>query len=247
MIEDEEVNAQVLTALLVQAGHTVSLARDGAEALALAGHDDFDAVLVDLRLPGMDGFQVTRRLHALLAERGAYVPVIAVTANLMPEDHSACAAAGMVAVVPKPIDPPRLHAALAITQDPSRAMPMATPSTGILDIRLLEQLAEDLGADHLRSLTLNALDVMAERLRLLSEEQDLAQIADLAHKLAGAAGSHGLAAARLQAKDLEYNARNGDGPACRAVLAQLQADFAQGRTALLRWLEDAGMGGQNQQ
>jgi len=247
VIEDEEVNAQVLTALLVQAGHTVSLARDGAEALALAGHDDFDAVLVDLRLPGMDGFQVTRRLHALLAERGAHVPVIAVTANLMPEDHSACAAAGMVAVVPKPIDPPRLHAALAITQDPSRAMPMATPSTGILDIRLLEQLAEDLGADHLRSLTLNALDVMAERLRLLAEEQDLAQIADLAHKLAGAAGSHGMAAARLQAKDLEYNARNGDGPACRAVLAQLRTDFAQGRTALLRWLEDAGMGGQNQQ
>lgn len=236
VIEDEEINAQVLTALLAQAGHVVSLARDGAEALALAAHDDFDAALVDLRLPGMDGFQVTRRLHALLAERGAYVPVIAVTANLMPEDHTACAAAGMMAVVPKPIDPPRLHAALAVTMDPSRTVPAAATAMGILDTSLLEQLAEDLGADHLRSLTLNALDVMDGRLHLLATCGDLAHMADLAHKLAGGAGSHGMAAARRQAKDLENQARNGDQAACHASLALLQKEFAQGRAALLRWL-----------
>ncbi|MFA6021975.1 MAG: ATP-binding protein, partial [Rhodospirillales bacterium] len=188
VVEDEEVNALVLEALLSQAGHTVTVTRDGTEALSAALRHDFDVALVDLRLPGMDGFQVTRNLHALLTERGGYVPVVAVTANLMPEDQTACTQAGMVAVVPKPIDPARLQAALAAALRPGHhAMHSTMTAKGVLDHDLLAQLAEDLGADQLRKLAIAALEIMDRRMQDLRQAvntEEPERIADLAHKLA---------------------------------------------------------------
>lgn len=239
VVEDEEVNAQVLDALLSQAGHATAVARDGAQALAAARHRDFDVVLVDLRLPGMDGFQVTHRLNALFAERGQRVPVVAVTANLMPEDQAACASAGMVAVVAKPIHWPRLHAALAAAMLPGHPAPKETApeATAELDTVLLEQLRQDLGGDILQSLAATALDVMAVRVDALARAVavgDTTQVADLAHKLAGAAGSHGMSAARHQAKRMEQAAR--DGAPCQTLMPDLEQAFALGRRALRDWL-----------
>jgi len=239
VVEDEDVNAKVASALLSQAGHRAVIARDGAEALAAASQDRFDVMLVDLRLPGMDGFEVTRQIRALMAERGENLQVVAVTANLMPEDHAACAAAGMVAVVPKPVHWPLLHAALAAAIGQAAPPPVpTTESTEIVDYGLLGQLREDLGDDTLAELTRAALDIMEIRVTALrqaitAEQHDA--IEDLAHKLAGAAGSHGLSAARLVAKDMEKQARRGED--CADMLPALESAFAQGQGALRQWLD----------
>jgi signal transduction histidine kinase/DNA-binding NarL/FixJ family response regulator len=210
VVEDEEVNAQVLTGLLAQAGHRATLAVDGQAALRLAALGGFDVALVDLRLPGMDGVTVARRLRDL----DARLPVVAVTANLMPEDQAACAAAGMVAVVAKPIDPRRLYVALATA---------IGPGAPVLDHQLVRELADALGGDELAAMVTAALPVLRERLAslgtaLAAGDRDLA--VNVAHRLAGGAGSIGLAAVRYLAKAMEEDPRPDLLPALEAALAE---------------------------
>jgi CheY-like chemotaxis protein len=80
----------------------VTAAADGFEALACLGLERFDAVLLDIRMPGLDGFQVTERLRA--DPRLADLPVIALTAHGMIEGEHLCRAAGMTAFLNKPLD-----------------------------------------------------------------------------------------------------------------------------------------------
>ncbi|OJX78320.1 hybrid sensor histidine kinase/response regulator [Magnetospirillum sp. 64-120] len=238
VVEDEEVNAQVLEALLSQAGHHATITRDGSEALTAVARNRFDVMLVDLRLPGMDGFEVTRQVIAQTSARGEKLKVVAVTANLMPEDQAACAAAGMVAVVPKPVHWPLLHAALTTVVGGAPPLLAQPESAARVDFHLLDQLREDLGADTLAELTRAALDVMEIRVAALGRAVEAEQwgvVEDLAHKLAGAAGSHGLSAARLIAKDMEKQARQGRD--CRDLREPLETAFTQGQADLRQWLD----------
>jgi len=109
--EDNEVNRLILRAQLEAEGCTVEFACNGIEALdgvARAGASAFDAVLMDIQMPVMDGFEATRRLH----EAAPGLPVIGVTAHAMPEERERCLAAGMVDHVAKPVDLDRLVACL---------------------------------------------------------------------------------------------------------------------------------------
>ena len=234
VVEDEEVNGRVLVGLLAQAGHRCALAADGPTALDLVAEGGFVVALVDLRLPGRDGFALTHRLHAL----DSRLPVVAVTANLMPEDHAACRTAGMVAVVAKPVDPRRLQAALAAALGSDMA-----PGEGgegvdeVLEDALLRDLAETLGWEPLTAMIAEALPVLRERIKAMVcalADGDAEQVAGLAHKLAGGAGGIGLAAVRLLAKEMEAHARSGD--LSRCDLSALSEALEEGATALEGWM-----------
>jgi signal transduction histidine kinase/ActR/RegA family two-component response regulator len=110
VVDDVRVNRRLMQALLSAEGHRVTEAQSGAEALALVGRRRFDAVLLDLHMPDMDGFAVTRALRA--GHDTADAAIIAVSADVLPETVQACLAAGMDAVVAKPIDHALLMAAL---------------------------------------------------------------------------------------------------------------------------------------
>jgi len=112
LAEDNPVNQKLATILLARRGHRVALARDGAEAVAMATRRRFDVVLMDLQMPEVDGLEATRRIRALPGAAGA-VPIVAMTANAMEGDQDRCLAAGMDGYVVKPIDPALLDAALA--------------------------------------------------------------------------------------------------------------------------------------
>lgn len=110
--EDNEFNQQVVTELLESEGARVTVASNGPEVLArLAGGDAFDAVLMDVQMPGMDGLECTRQLRVL--DRGADVLVIAMTANAFEDHRVACLAAGMNDFETKPVDLERLCRTLA--------------------------------------------------------------------------------------------------------------------------------------
>ncbi len=112
--EDNPVNALLARALLERAGHRVTHVGDGAAAVASAAAERFDLILMDMRMPGLDGLQATRAIRAEEAARGrARTPIVALTAGAFAEDAAAARAAGMDAHVAKPIDRPRLDALLS--------------------------------------------------------------------------------------------------------------------------------------
>jgi CheY-like chemotaxis protein len=93
----------VLRAMLSGAGHSVTEARCGGEVLGLVVRQRFDMILLDLRMPDIDGLEVTVQLRAR-AGWTADVPIIGVSADAMPETVQACLAAGMDAVLAKPVE-----------------------------------------------------------------------------------------------------------------------------------------------
>ena len=107
LAEDNEVNMEIATEILDMNGVRVTQAWNGEEALARFQESEpftFDAILMDMQMPVMDGCEAARRIRALRRPDARTVPIIAVTANAFAEDVAATTAAGMDAHVSKPID-----------------------------------------------------------------------------------------------------------------------------------------------
>jgi CheY-like chemotaxis protein len=108
LVEDNPVNQEIALAVLAQGALAVHVAEDGAAALQAAAADRFDAVLMDLHLPDMNGLEVTRRLR----DCGVTAPVLALTASATPAERAQCEQVGMTAFLTKPLQPEVLHEAL---------------------------------------------------------------------------------------------------------------------------------------
>ena len=110
--EDVEVNREILRASLGRHGHMLDFAHNGAEAVDKVQQADYDLVLMDVQMPVMDGVEATRRIRALPGPKGD-LPIIGLTANVMAQEQERYLAAGMDECQIKPIDWPRLAAAIA--------------------------------------------------------------------------------------------------------------------------------------
>jgi PAS domain S-box-containing protein len=116
LTEDNELNREFATELLHSLGIEVVEAANGAEAVAMVEREAYDAVLMDIQMPVLDGLEATRRIRQLSQaddDRFATLPIIAMTALAMTGDREKSLAAGMNDHVVKPIDPDRLVAVLA--------------------------------------------------------------------------------------------------------------------------------------
>ena len=112
LVEDDAVNQLIALRMLTDLGLDVTLVDNGLEGLEAAESGEYDLVLLDCELPGLDGLEVTRRLRAG-GGPGAGVPVIALTGHVMPEEVARCRAAGMNAHLAKPFTREHLAAAVA--------------------------------------------------------------------------------------------------------------------------------------
>jgi CheY-like chemotaxis protein/nitrogen-specific signal transduction histidine kinase len=110
--EDVKVNQVIIERLLTRAGHHVTLVENGAEAVAAVQDRSFDIVLMDMRMPVMDGVEATRAIRRLDGPR-RLIPIIGLTANATPEDAARCFAAGMDDHLIKPVDRATLMHAVA--------------------------------------------------------------------------------------------------------------------------------------
>ena len=99
VVEDHPASQYVAKSLLESLDCTVSVASTGAEAMELLGRENFDLVFMDCQLPGMNGYETTRRMRTVLHR---YIPVVAITANAMVDDKQRCLEAGMDDFLPKP-------------------------------------------------------------------------------------------------------------------------------------------------
>lgn len=116
VVEDHPLNQQIAQRLLQKVGTSVTLANNGQEAVeCFKQHgEEYDAILMDMRMPVMDGLCAARTIRKLPETWAKTIPIIAITANAFKEDRDEAAAAGMNAHLAKPIDPPLLYETLAI-------------------------------------------------------------------------------------------------------------------------------------
>jgi CheY-like chemotaxis protein len=115
LCEDHPLNQEIARALLTEKGMLVQIAEDGekgVDAFSQAPTGYFDCVLMDLRMPVMDGLEASRRIRALPRSDAGSVPIIAMTADAFTDDVQRCLDAGMNGHISKPIDPPDLYRAL---------------------------------------------------------------------------------------------------------------------------------------
>lgn len=103
LVDDVEMNRRLAAILLKGAGHSVDEADEGARAVDAARRNPYDLVLMDVQMPGMDGYQATQLIRALPGARGR-LPILAMTANAMEEDIRRCRDVGMNGQVVKPVE-----------------------------------------------------------------------------------------------------------------------------------------------
>jgi PAS domain S-box-containing protein len=146
LVDDDAITSDVARGLLSASGYDdVVVARDGEEAVAAFTRDRFDAVLMDCRLPRVDGLEATRRIRAFEgSEARARTPVIALTAGVTTEELAACAEAGMNDHVAKPVDARKLIEVLE--RHLARSAPACDLAHGLDRLRgnrdLLEKLVQ---------------------------------------------------------------------------------------------------------
>ena len=207
--DDSDVNRDVAIAFLRKAGHATSEARDGGKAVRLAAARDFDVVLMDMRMPGMDGLEATRRIRALDGPRGQ-VPIVAVTANALDQHAEECRRAGMSEHLAKPFTQAEL---LAVVARAARQRPQpASAAATTIDADSVAQLAACMGEDALKQL----LDSLALRIEsLVRQIEDPAsstspdELAALAHELVGSAGTLGFTRLAAAARRFENSVASG--------------------------------------
>ena len=107
------MNQQVACGLLARDGHSVTIVDNGAAAVAAAANERFDAIFMDVQMPGMSGFEATAAIRCHEATTGRHTRIIAMTAHAMHGDRERCLAAGMDDYVAKPIRSEELRRSLA--------------------------------------------------------------------------------------------------------------------------------------
>ncbi len=219
MVEDDEVNRVVGKTLLERRGHRVLTAATGAAAVRMAREHRVDVVLMDIRLPDIDGFEAARRIRSRLGEASHRdcPPLIALTAQVEPSDAAACEAAGIDDLVVKPFSPDdlcrRIERLLGGETSPPGAEPAAGDGAGDwIDPHMLAGHFNALGRGRTARI-LRAFEASTEHMleALSASGADSGRLVDPAHRLAGSAAALGLRRLHAVAVDLEHAARAGSG------------------------------------
>ncbi|CAD6877008.1 response regulator [Methylomonas fluvii] len=218
LVEDNPLNQQVAQEFLIKGGLEVTTANNGLEALAWLEKSSFDAVLMDLHMPVLDGLEATRRIRQSAALKE--LPIIAMTAAAMNQDKEACVAAGMNDHIAKPVEPEELANALAKWIKPKPAAAQQEKAADIRpDTKAIAKLESNLPGVAVQAALarLGGNIYLYRRLLLAFAEQhrnaatllrqklvdgDTEQLFFVAHSLKGEAGNLGFGALQASADRL---------------------------------------------
>lgn len=192
IVEDNPVNLAVISRMLEMDGHRVTTATNGHDGLMAAEAQRFDAILMDISMPVMDGLAATRRIRAGEG-KSADVPIIAVSANVLPQAVHGFREAGMNAFVGKPLSLSTLRQALSSL---FQAEPDDAEEAEVADrVDVISAMRRDLGEDVFRTFLarfVSEVDDLMERLsHPASTRGDLSSLAAESHKLASSAAMYG--------------------------------------------------------
>lgn len=255
LVEDNAVNQLVARKVLEKQGHTVAVAANGREALAMLQMIPVDLVLMDCQMPEMDGNEATVRIrNGEAGEQNRLIPVIAMTAHAFAKDRERCSRSGMDDYLTKPVQPSLL--ARVVTQwrgrrhgetpasEPSPVQTAAesgSVSACFNEAELLVRLDHDLElASSLIKIYLEGIEMALAELRQAVACGDAATIALHAHGLKGSSLNSGADHVAATAALLEKMATDGTLENTAALLADLEQQVADYRTETgrLGWLRD---------
>jgi CheY-like chemotaxis protein len=228
LVEDNDVNRLVARRLLEKLGMKVSEATDGTEALKMIDNNRFDLVLMDCRMPTMDGYQAT----GLIRERQRTgdlgpLPVVAMTANAMAGDREKCLEAGMDDYLTKPVNQGTLSEMLSKwlkpmeNSAPAEAVAATTPSEGKtkmgigseIDLNIINELKSIMEDDFVSLLEsyINNVTPLYKELHAAAVADNVAGMVNPAHSIKSSSANIGAMKVSAAAKTIEMAARNNDG------------------------------------
>jgi two-component system, sensor histidine kinase and response regulator len=239
LVEDNLINQLVAVESLKSLGFEVEVAWNGRESVEMAARKNYDAILMDLQMPEMDGFEATRLIRATPA--GKNIPIIALTAAAMVQEKEACLAAGMNDHVAKPIDPAALanallawigtgDGALGVAADERQVLNQPELSGPLAGFDLDAALRRLNGNRGLLARLLRAfaddLEVLPSELRASLDAGDFAKAANRMHALKGIAGNLGAAEVLAATTKLELELKGGHARSLPEFEAGLQSAAA---------------------
>jgi PAS domain S-box-containing protein len=221
LAEDSQSNREIIRTILEQRGHVVTAVPDGTAAVAAFRQGTFDVVLMDVAMPGLDGYAATALIHKIERTAGRTpTPIVALTAAAMTEDHERCLKGGMDDYLGKPIDWPLLFRVVdrlaSRRSEPTLQDAMGVNKATVLDEPVLDEsvldglagvLGHDRVGDFLELFLCEARQVPLLHSRSDAREETIA----LAHKLAAAAGQLGFKELSAVCRGLESRLRSGVG------------------------------------
>lgn len=248
LVDDNATNRLIGSKLLTSGGHLVTLAKNGREAVDLASATRFDAILMDISMPEMDGLEATRHIRKL-AEPLSAVPIVALTANAIIGDREKFLAAGMDDYLTKPFRLADIQEKLAklvqmapVSPSPEVQLPDSEISRdGALDIAELELLGEATSDD----IVISAIETYLSELKIRYAELQSAlgthqdeSIKTVCHAIAGASRSIGALKLGDAAKAAELACVDGDAQKAALLATQLEPLFAEAERALAAYRDN---------
>ena len=257
LVEDNEMNQQVASEILEQAGLVVQIANNGEEAVTMVSETSFDTVLMDIQMPVMDGYQATTEIRK--EQRFDDLPIIAMTAHAMTGDREKSLQAGMNDHINKPIDPDQLFSALLKWVKPGHReipehllnkmkeasvepegpalsdMPGISVTTGLARMRNNHTLYLELLTKFLRDYTQATAQIKSA---LEAEEVEPAQ--RLAHSIKGVSGNLGAQDVQRAAADLETAIRDNETDRLNDILNDFQNQLAVAMDSMQKLLVIGG-------
>lgn len=220
VVDDVATNLEIAKNVLQFAGYAVDTANDGETALALITKRSYRVILMDIRMPGLDGLAVTGHIRAM-AEPACHVPVIAVSANVFSEQILNFRASGMDGHLAKPFRKSAMIEAVeqAVSAGFNRAV------------------FDEMTADAPPGLTARLLDGLNEALAAVLARESKVELADRAHDLVSRAGLLGFRKVSALAADLETVCRKGEDPTVAAASLAAVISVARETSAALRLLK----------
>jgi two-component system, sensor histidine kinase and response regulator len=239
--EDNPTNQKLVSALLDQQGHHVSIVNNGRLAVERAAREPFDLILMDVQMPEMSGLEATAAIREAERPTGRHIPIVALTARAMAGDREQCLAAGMDAYVSKPVRADELVSAIdSITS--GRAPAATSPDTPAPPPdtkdkkkgRPVERSALLAGFGGRGDLVKDVIDVfltdapvMLTRLNEAALASNAVDLAAAAHAIKGSAGLFSRGEAYDDARALELRARDGDISAADRACRDIQLSVSR--------------------
>lgn len=241
--DDHEANRMVLQRLLEKAGHKVLCVNGAEQVLDAMAEEDFDAVIVDLHMPGMNGLDMLKQLRVMQASGMRYTPVVVLSADVTPEAIRSCEQAGARAFLAKPVVAAKLLDTLADLAVSTRALATPTASVqipaafeGVLDSSVLDELASlGMGEEFEHQFVRQCLEDAQNCVEAIERDgtrSDWEQLRESAHALRGVASNLGLAQVAGNAGELMREADWQLQAQWRQRLSALREQLKAGRDAL---------------